>query len=64
MLHLVFEVVNVLPVLSYSLLPVSLQFYVTYDLYIAAFVGAGVALLALVSVQCQPGHWIVDLNKR
>lgn len=26
-----------------------LQFYVTYDLYIAAFAGAGITLLALVS---------------
>ncbi|CAL8268502.1 unnamed protein product [Merluccius merluccius] len=26
------------------------EFYVTYDLYIAAFVGAGIALLALVSL--------------
>lgn len=28
---------------------VVLQFYVTYDLYIAAFAGAGITLLALVS---------------
>lgn len=28
-----------------------LQFYVTYDLYIAAFAGAGVTLLALVSIR-------------
>lgn len=28
------------------------QFYVTYDLYIAAFAGAGITLLALVSYFC------------
>lgn len=32
----------------------SLQFFVTYDLYIAAFAGAGIALLALVSKNVHP----------
>lgn len=32
-----------------KLMCVVLQFYVTYDLYIAAFAGAGITLLALVS---------------
>lgn len=36
----------------------SLQFFVTYDLYIAAFAGAGIALLALVSKNVHPDWWV------
>lgn len=52
--------ITVLPcsgtVCLFSLSPLTSQFFLTYDLYIAAFAGAGITLLALVSTRLEAWH--------